>query len=192
MARVVIQLGSTAILARLLTPEDFGLILMVTIVLVFFTIFQDAGLSVATVQQQEISHSQISTLFWINLALSIVIMLLVAIMAPFIASFYGEPRLTEITLALSTTFLINGLSIQQKAFLRRQMRFPSLAVIEISSQVAGIVTAVSLAVFGYNYWGLVVMSIAIGLTSTLLSWFAVDWRPGMPGRIGTSNACTWR
>lgn len=183
IVRFVLQIGSMAILARLLTPNDFGLIVMVNVVFSFFIIFQDAGLSVATVQSEKINHSQISTLFWINLTLSIVMMLLIAIMAPFIATFYREPRLTGITLALSITFLLSGLSIQQKALLRRQMNFFSLAVIEISSLVAGIAIAITLAALGFNYWALVAMSIAIGLTSTLLSWLIVDWRPGMPTKI---------
>ena len=181
--QIVLQIGSMAILARLLTPADFGLIAMVGTVFSFVIIFQDAGLSVATVQSENISHSQISTLFWLGLALSIVIMLLVTIMAPLIAIFYGEPRLTGITLSLSTTFLLSGLCIQQKALLQRQMRFASLAVIDISSLVVGIVIAVALATLGVKYWSLVAMSIATALTSALLSWLVIDWRPGMPGKV---------
>ena len=98
---------------------------MVMTVAGFLRIFKDAGLSTATVQQHEITHSQVSNLFWINVALSGAITLVVASVAPLIAWFYREPRLVGITLLLSITFLLTGLTVQHLALLSRQMRFKS-------------------------------------------------------------------
>ena len=123
----VVQMGSMMILARLLTPFDFGLIAMVMAVTAFANMFKDAGLSMATVQREDITHAQVSTLFWINVGLSVVITLVVAGLAPVLAWFYQEPRLTGITIALAGTFVFGGLTVQHQALLRRQMRFRELA-----------------------------------------------------------------
>ena len=89
------------VLARILTPNDFGLIAMVAAITNFVTSFKDMGLSMATVQRAKINHAQISTLFWVNVVISTVIMLLIATIAPIISWFYGEPRLTWITVVLA-------------------------------------------------------------------------------------------
>ena len=99
-----LTLASTMILARLLTPRDFGLIAMVWTVMGFLRVFKEAGLSTATVQREGITHAQVSNLFWINVALSGAISLLLAAAAPVVAWFYREPRLVGITIALSVTF----------------------------------------------------------------------------------------
>ena len=92
-ARFFIRMGSTVVLARMLTPQDFGLIAMVTIVTGFLFMFKDMGLSMATVQREEINHNQISTLFWVNLAISLIIMLLTAAVAPVVAWFYVRQQI---------------------------------------------------------------------------------------------------
>ncbi|MBA7485941.1 hypothetical protein ES707_21493 [subsurface metagenome] len=176
------QLGSTMVLARLLTPQDFGLIAMVTAVTGFVMMFKDMGLSMATVQRAEINHNQISTLFWINVGLSLAIMLLTAALAPAIAWFYGEPRLTWITLALAGAFIFGGLTIQHQALLRRQMRFRILAVVEIGSMSAGILAAIIAASFGAGYWSLVIMQLAGAIAIAIGVWVACGWRPGLPVR----------
>ncbi len=177
-----LQMGSTIVLARLLTPQDFGLIAMVTAVTGFVTMFKNMGLSMATVQRAEVNHGQISTLFWINVALSIVVMLVIAALAPAIAWFYGEPRLTWITLALAGAFIFGGLTVQHQALLRRNMRFGSLALIQIISMLAGILTAVIAAWCGAGYWSLVLMQLATAIAGAIAVWVACGWRPGRPVR----------
>jgi hypothetical protein len=96
--KFVLQLGSTAVLARLLTPADFGLVAMVAAFTGFISLFKDLGLSMATVQRVEITQAQVSTLFWINVALSVLLMVIAAALAPAVAWFYGDQRLTGIML----------------------------------------------------------------------------------------------
>ena len=140
--RFALQTGTTVVLARLLTPGDFGLVAMVTAITSFIASFKDAGLSMATVQREKIDHDQISTLFWINVALSAGMMLLIAALAPAIASLYGEPRLVLITLGLAGAFLFAGLAVQHQALLRRQLRFRALVAIDLSSRAVGITVAI--------------------------------------------------
>lgn len=179
-AKFLLRLGSTAVLARLLTPADFGLIAMVTVITGFVEMFKDAGLSMATIQRERITHAQVSTLFWINVALSFLIMLVIAAMAPAIAWFYGEPRLLWITIALAGTMIFGGLAVQHQALLRRQMLFGRLAAVEICSMAAGVITAIVLARQGYTYWSLVAMTAATAASTALLSFLLSGWVPGLP------------
>jgi PST family polysaccharide transporter len=169
-------------LARLLTPKDFGLIAMVTVITGFVSMFKDMGLSMATVQKDEINHNQTSTLFWINVMLSLGIMLITAALAPAIAWFYKEPRLLWITLALTSAFILGGLTVQHQALLRRQMRFGVLAIIEITSLFLGIAAAIVAGLYGATYWALVLMEITTAIVFTAGVWFACRWWPGLPVR----------
>ncbi|HPU86473.1 MAG TPA: oligosaccharide flippase family protein, partial [Candidatus Latescibacteria bacterium] len=108
--KFVLSTAGTVVLARLLTPADYGLVGMVTVVVNFAAMFKDAGLSVATVQKDQITREQISTLFWINVLISGVLGLCVLAGAPLIAWFYGKPELTAVTVALSFSFIISGLT----------------------------------------------------------------------------------
>jgi O-antigen/teichoic acid export membrane protein len=178
----ILQMGSTMVLARLLAPSDFGLIVMVTAITGFVANFQDMGLSVATVQRVRVTHRQASTLFWINVAVSLVLVGLVALLGPLLAKFYGEPRLTTITLALSSVFLLGGIAAQHIGLLRRQMRFDALAAINMASLAVGIATAIVLAWWGAGYWALVAMTIAQTSSVTAMSVTLSGWRPGLPRR----------
>jgi len=176
----IVNLGSMAILARLLIPESFGLIAMIASMIGFLELFKDAGLSMATVQQEKITHDQISTLFWVNVGISAFLMLLVAAISPLVSSFYNEPRLTIITLALGGGFIFGGLSMQHQALLRRQMEYGRLATIQVVSQVAGNGIAIVVALYGLHYWALVARSLVTPAVYMIGTWIAMPWRPGMP------------
>ena len=178
--KFILRMGSTVVLARLLAPEDYGLIGMATVIIGFVELFKDLGLSAATVQKAEVNHQQISTLFWINLVISCIVGSIVAASAPAVAWFYKEPRLTGITLALASSFLFGGLTVQHQALLQRQMQFSTLAKIDIASMLVSILTAIVAAWYGMGYWALVLMQIASAITNALLVWLTCSWRPGKP------------
>jgi O-antigen/teichoic acid export membrane protein len=180
--KVALNIGSTLVLARLLTPTDYGLIGMVTGVIGFVETFKDAGLSMATVQRERITHEQISTLFWLNVGLSVALMIVVASLASFLVSFFNEPRLSRITLVLATTFLLSGLTVQHQALLRRNMRFKELTAIDVGSFAAGSIVALGMAYLGFRYWALVGMAIVTSLVNVIAVWVAMPWRPGPPRR----------
>lgn len=176
-ASFVLGIVSVAVLARLLTPADFGLIAMVTAITGVVTMFKDAGLSMATVQRETVTHEQVSTLFWINIALSIALVVILAALAPVIAWFYGEPRLIWVTLAFAGIFLLGGLSIQHEALLRRQMRFTALAAISTGSMAVAIAAAISAAALGLGYWSLVIQVAVSAAANVVLVWLSCGWRP---------------
>jgi PST family polysaccharide transporter len=181
-AKFLLQTGSIVVLARILTPQDYGLIAMVTVITGFVAMFKDMGLSLATIQKAEINHSQVSMLFWLNVVASIALALILAAIAPIISWFYNEPRLTWITFALAGTFVFSGLTVQHQALLQRQMRFFTLAVVEIGSMTAGVITGIVLACYGTGYWALVGLSAATALSNAVLVWIFCEWRPGLPVR----------
>ncbi|MGB8225631.1 MAG: lipopolysaccharide biosynthesis protein [Sedimentisphaerales bacterium] len=180
--RFIIQACSTIVLARLLTPQDYGLVAMVMAFTEFMMSFKDLGLSAATVQRAETNHEQISTLFWINVAFCTVAMLVTIALAPVIAWFYKEPRLTMIAMALSISFLFIGLGIQHQALLRRQMNFWAIVTRDVASMLVGAALAIALAWGGKAYWALVGMQVGTAAVSTILLWAACRWRPGLPVR----------
>jgi len=142
VAQFVLTLGSTMILARLLAPQDFGLLAMVTTIMGFLRVFNDAGLSTATVQREGITHAQVSNLFWTNIALGGSVTFILAVSAPVIAWFYREPRLVGITLAVCTSFLFATSTVQHMALLKRQMHFRLIALVQLGSVAAGVAVGI--------------------------------------------------
>lgn len=178
--KFAVQTGSTVVLARLLTPADFGLVAMATAVTGFVAMFKEAGLSMATVQRENITHDQVSTLFWINVGLSILLMILTASSAPAIAFFFGDQRLVLITLTISGTFIFGGLGIQHRALLRRQMRFRNLAIIDIIAMAAGVTIGVGTAWCTRSYWALVAIPCVTDIAGVVGAWLSCRWIPGRP------------
>ena len=183
MIQFFLMLGSTMVLARLLTPHDFGLVAMVTTIIAFFRIFNEAGLSTATVQREGITHAQVSNLFWTNLIVGAGVAVILALSAPIVSRFYREPQLNEITLILSVTFLFTTATVQHLALFKRQMRFKLIALIQVSSVASGILVGVTMAFLKFGYWSLVGMQVTTPLTALLMTWTVSTWRPQLP---------TWR
>ena len=181
-AQFVIQTVGTVVLARLLAPAEYGLVAMVTAITGLGQAFADLGLSEATIQHPEITHDQVSTLFWINVAIGAGLMSITAALAPLLAWFYHEPRLINITLVCSVTFLIGGLRVQHDALLRRQMRFVSLAIRDVISYAVAVPLAICLALRGAGYWAIVVLPLTLNFTGMVFSWVMARWIPGMPRR----------
>lgn len=180
--KFIMRMGLTIILARLLTPEDYGLFGMVTVVVGFVALFKDLGLSVATVQKANINHRQVSTLLWINVAISCTLMVITMALAPAIARFYGEPRLIRLTIVLSIGFIFGGLSAQHQALLRRQMRFKALAAIEIGSMFISTLAGIVSAWYGAGYWSLAILQLSGQMATAVGSWLLSGWVPGPPVR----------
>ena len=181
-ATFVLRTGSMVFLARLLTPKDFGLVGMVTAVTGFLGMFKDAGLSMATVQRDSVTHAQTSTLFWINVAVGGGLAIMCVLIAPVLVAFYGEPRLFWVAAASGTSFLFNGAAAQHRAMLQRGMRFLPLAIIDIVSLVSSLMVGVGMALAGTRYWALVAAAVTQQAAGAAGSWLAARWIPGWPRR----------
>ena len=181
--RFLISLAATVVLARLLTPRDYGLIGMIGAVISFFSIFKDLGLDSAIIQREHITGDQISTLFWINAGMGLVLALVAVGIAPAVAWFYDEPSLTWVAAVSALPFLIGGTIVQHEALLRRQMRFARLAAVEIISLLVASTVSIFLAWHQASYWALVFGQLAAAVTRTVGFWVSLDWRPRLRVRF---------
>lgn len=177
-----VRIGSVMVLARILSPGDFGIVGMVTALTGVLTVFRDFGLSAATVQRVDVSHDQTSTLFWLNMLFGAMLTLLVVAMAPFIARFYHQPRLLWIAIAVSAGFLFNAAGVQHSALLQRQLRFTALAAIDVISLVVSSSLGIGMALLGFGYWALVAAAVSLPLVTSLCLWLTSGWIPGAPRR----------
>lgn len=181
-SRIVLQFGSQIAMMRLLDPAAFGLIAMIMPVLSLVQIFNELGLTQATVQREEITQDELTALFWINVAISGGLAALMALAAPLVAMFYDEPRLIAVTVCSASLLLLSGVSAQQIALMNRWMQYRVLAVIDVACVVASVVAGVGGAALGLGYWSLVLMQAASSATIAALAWALSDWRPSRPRR----------
>ena len=181
-ASLVLRTGSMMVLARLLSPADFGLLGMATVCTGFVALFQDLGLSMATVQCASITHEQASILFWINLAAGVLMAALCAATAPFLTAFFHEPRLLWMTVVIGAAFVFSGASAQHRAMLMREMRFSVLTTIDIVSLCASVALGIGMAATGQGYWALAGMAVCGPVLGALCLWVASGWIPGPPRR----------
>jgi len=176
----VLQIAGAIVLARLLTPEDFGLVAIVMVLTRFAPLLIDFGLGDALVQKTRITHSQVTTLFWLSSAIGVAIAVGLAVCGPVIAWVYQEPRLGPIASAFAITFLFTGLSSQHMALLRRSMQFVAIARIQLLSALAGFAAAVLIATSGHGYWALVLRPVVSAVCVAGGTWLACSWRPDFP------------
>ncbi|GAA3535674.1 lipopolysaccharide biosynthesis protein [Zobellella aerophila] len=169
ITRNVLSLGTTAVLARLLSPGDFGLVGMVATLTALLQVFSDMGLSWATIQSQQLSKAQISNLFWINTGVGALLWGFCILAAPGIADFYGEQELVGITVALGGGFLLSGFAAQPIALLNRTMNYKTAAKIEVFAIMAGAIAALVSAFLGFGYWALVIQSLVNAAARALLA-----------------------
>jgi PST family polysaccharide transporter len=171
------QILISAILARLLTPNDFGLIAMIIVFSSFVAIFSDFGLSSAIVQRKEIPDGALSSIFWIGLGLGALLTTALAASAPLIAAFYSEPRLTPLVVFISTTFFIASFGYVPSALLTKNMNFKAIAIIGICALgIAGPIS-VFLAFSGYGVWSLAWNTVLSTAITVVFTWIYCRWVP---------------
>lgn len=175
--QLALNFASGMVLARLLAPEDFGLLAMVYSLTSLVITVNDFGFAMAAVHGEQIDHRQVSALFWLSLKLNALTSLLVACLAPGLAWFYGEARLVAITLAMTAGIFMLGLATQHQSLLVRQMRFRDLRSAELGSQVVGIVVGIFTALLGAGYWALVYQFLAASASKGVAVWRVSRWRP---------------
>ena len=186
--KFAINASATMILARLLTPQDFGLVAMVVSITGMVTIFRDLGLATATVQSPSLDHSRVNTLFWLNVFFGITMGVLTAVFSPLFSWFFREPRVTPLAMVLGGVMMIEGFAIQHQALLRRRMRFGALAVSEIFSVAVGALVALFLAWRGAGYWSLVWMKVAASAAGVAAVWILCTWRPSAMLRLAEARS----
>jgi PST family polysaccharide transporter len=168
------------VLARLLSPGDYGLLAMVATITVMAQAVSDFGLSWVTVQREQIQRNQIDALFFLNCLFGLFLTALCVLTAPDVARFYHHPELTKILIASSGALFLSTVAVQPTALLRRQMKLKELSVAALLSLLVSSAAAVALAWLGFGYWSLVVQLILQQLIMTALSFTMSGYFPAVP------------
>ncbi|WP_207460472.1 lipopolysaccharide biosynthesis protein [Azospirillum sp. SYSU D00513] len=176
--RMGTQILSVIVLSRLLSPEDFGVAAMCAPVLAFLSMFQDLGLSQATIQRRSITHEEVNYLFWINVACGAALACFLYAVAPLVAAFYDDGRVGSLVAASSLQIVVSSLGVQHSALLNRRMEFGRLAVVDIAYAVASLGACIAWALVDSSFWALYAGALTGALVSTTLLWTFSGWRPG--------------
>lgn len=168
---------SNMVLARLLTPDDYGCIGMLAIFITVSNTFVDGGFGSALIQKKEPTQRDYSTIFWWNLFLSVVLYGVLYIGAPYISQFYRIPLLSSVLRVQGVVLIINALNIIQSNQLRKRLNFKKLAVVNVVSQLVGVTVAIVTAWYGWGVWALVAQQIVASSMTSLLLWTLNRWMP---------------
>lgn len=182
IAKLGLLLVNLAVLGRLLTPQDFGLIAMVMAIVGIAELLRDFGLSSAAIQSRDLSQGQKSNLFWINTALGLGLGSLVLALSPVIAGIYGDMRLVGITCVVASVFVLGGVQTQFQVELTRRAQYGVLAITDVVSQVVGLSVGIIVAVAGGGYWALVALQVSAALTLCVARVSYAKWVPSRPSR----------
>lgn len=182
--RIATNAVGTIVLARLLSPDAFGLMAIALVVVGLAELIRDFGLSSAALHERELSHEQASNLFWLNAGMGVVVAATVAAIAPLVARLFHYVELRNMLLVLSSVFLWNALSTQFRVKINREYRFLALSLCDIAPAVIGLGLAIVMAYEGYSYWSLVGQIQATALIGLILAALLARWRPGPPSRKG--------
>lgn len=180
LIRIGVQFISVIVLSRLLSPQDFGLVACVTPVITFVGLFQDLGYGQAIVQRREISQDQISSIFWITVALGLSGASIAAILSPAVAWFFHDSRLVWLTLAASASLLFGSLAAVPSGLLNRRLNYRGLAVTDASAAAVALTSAIVSALLGARYWSLIIAALASNLLIAVGYWSFARWRPERP------------
>lgn len=174
-----VQFVSGIVLARLLLPEQFGLIGMLTIFIAVAQSFLDSGFGSALIQKRDATQKDICSIFYFNIAVGLIASGVLCVFAPGISAFYNQPILTPLLRVLSISLVINSFGLVQSTMLTKQVNFKTLAKVNLIATILAAVIGISMAVNGFGVWSLVVQQISIAFLGTAFLWLSNIWKPAL-------------
>lgn len=172
-----IQFVIGLMLARLLMPEDYGLLGMLLVFISIAQVFVDGGFSAALIRRKDVSDQDYSTVFWFNLGVALICYLIIFTASPFIAGFYDEPLLAALAKVVGLNIIINAFGMIQKTLLTKKLDFKTQARINITSIIISGIIGIIAAWRGYGVWALVIQNISKNLFVNAGFWLQSSWRP---------------
>lgn len=176
---MIVTFISGIILARLLTPHDYGCIGMLAIFMVLAESFIDGGFGEALIQKKDPTQADYSTIFFWNIAMAVLMYFILYFSAPSIASFYDIPLLCDVLRVQGIVLFIYAFNIVQRNQLRKKMNFKVLSIVTIITSITSLTITILMAYNGYGVWSLVAQNIISGFIPALVFWFYIKWRPQM-------------
>lgn len=177
VAAQILQFIITLVLARLVAPDEFGLVAMIAVFIGFAELFSELGFGLALVQRKTIEERHLSSIFWLNIATGIALTGILTVCSPLIAGFYNEPMLIPLTTVIALNFTIGALNDVQTAILQREMQFRRMVLIQTLSIGAAGVIAIILAAAGWGVWALAAQMLAQTVVEVVVMWFTTSWKP---------------
>jgi PST family polysaccharide transporter len=174
---VTLSILSTIVVARILSPSDYGVIAMAAPVTNFILLFQNLGLGQAVIQSRTISAQQLNGLFWVNVGASFAIAILFVAISPLVGWFYGDPRAGYVVAASAITVVIGGTVLQHQAILNRELRFRALSLATIAMVATTFAATVAAALWLRSYWALWLGTLAGTVVNAIILWSIGHWRP---------------
>lgn len=172
-----IQFISGIVLARLLTPYDYGCIGMLSIFMVLAEAFIDGGFGSALIQKKRPSQEDYSTIFWWNISMAVLMYAILFFCAPAIARFYDIPLLCDVLRVQGIVLFIYALNIVQRNQLKKKLNFKVLSIVTISTSVISLIVTIVMAYKGFGVWALVVQNLVTASIPAVVFWFFIKWRP---------------
>jgi PST family polysaccharide transporter len=186
-AQMVLLLGSAMVLARLLTPSDFGVQAMVLPLTLLVNNIVNLGLQSAIIHRERLDHREASAVFWLAMRINLGVTTLMAAGSPFLARWYGEPRVTWVCVAWAATIFGASLSAFHEALLKRQLRFGLVMRVQVAAMTVSVIVAISAAAMGAGHWALMLQIAVMELGRAAVMWIVFPWRPA----VGASSADAW-
>ena len=180
----IIQFVVSIIIARILSPEEYGIIGIVTVFITVANVFVVSGLGQALVQQKEINEDDYSTVFFYNIAFSILLYIALFFAAPIIAGFYKSDILLPVIRVLGTTIIIGAVNNVQRSYVQKTMQFKRFFVSTLIGKIVSAIVGIVMAVNGFGVWALVGQQISMLMTDMLILWLTVKWRPRLVFSVG--------
>lgn len=165
------------VLARLLAPEVYGTIALVTVFTAILQVFVDSGMANALIQKKDADELDFSSVFYFNLVMCVALYLLLFVCAPLIASFYNNAELVPVIRVLGITLLISGVKNVQQAYVSRTLQFKRFFFATLGGTIGAAVVGIVMAYMGFGVWALVAQTLFNSLTDTVILWITVKWRP---------------
>ncbi len=167
------------VLARILTPKDYGSIALVTVFTTILQVFVDSGLGTALIQKKDADDLDFSSVFYFNLVVCIVLYVVMFVVAPYIARFYNDTTLTPVVRVISLTIVISGVKGIQQSYVSRHMLFKRFFFSTIGGTIFSAFLGIGMAYAGLGVWALVAQQLSNAMIDTLILWLTVNWRPKM-------------
>ncbi len=187
-AQILLQIGSIMVLARILTPEDFGVVAMVLPVALLTISVANLGLQSAIIHTEPLLHASASELFWFAARMNLVVVGAMAAIGPLLARLFGEPRLTIVAGLWAVAIYMGTLGAVHESLLKRQLRFGTVMSIRVVALTAGATAAICGAFLGAGYWALILQILTFDVVRTALLWGLCGWRPARRGTAGDATS----
>ena len=175
----MVQFVVGIVLARLLLPEDFGLIGMLVIFMAIAQAFLDSGFGAALIQKKGITEEDVCSIFYFNISVGIGAAGLLCLFSPWIANFFNQPVLKPLVRVMSIIIVINSFGLIQDTLLRKRIDFRSITIATLIASVSSGIVGILLAINGFGVWSLAVQQITNSFTRTVMLWFINAWRPAL-------------